>query len=270
VGMKGQGDGYGIGSEDCLSILELAKLFGGDVVMLPERQGNRLEAGIDAAKMRALGWAPKQSLRNDIALFLKTAQPAPAPEKRVLVFTTTFHPVSGPAEDALVELMTRMPEVQFDIITAAHSKEAFHVPSSVPNATIHRIGFGNRFDKFLLPFLGRTKAFELADRHRYLFSWSIMASYGALPALAVRRKKFVPLLITLADQSLSWYERIFLRVVLSQTDQVYTSIPEQGKKLLSLEGRMRVRKSLGEGDAFANAIRFAYSSFLRQSSKKGI
>ncbi len=267
VGEKGTGDGFGIGSEDKYSILDLAKLFGRDVVMLPERQGNRQQAVVETVNTRALGWSPRRSLQEDIAAFVRDAKPEPAPEKRVLVFTTTFHPISGPAEDALCELMSKMPDVRFDIITAAHTKEALDIPCVVANGTVHRVGFGTRLDKFLLPLLGTRKAVQLSNMHNYLFSWSVMASYGTLPALLLRRGKLIPLLVTLADQDLSWYERLFLRLILSQTDQVYTSTPEQGQKLLSLEKRMRARKSLGVGDSFANQIRFAYSAILRKMSQ---
>ena len=268
VGAKGTGDGYGIGSEDTYSILDLAKLFGREIIMLPERQGNRMQAVVDTAKTRSLGWAPRCSLKDDISTFVKHTRPEPAPEKRVLVFTTTFHPVSGPAEDALCELMQKMPDVHFDIITAAHTREALDIPCIVANGTVYRVGFGTRFDKFLLPFLGIREALKLANKHKFLFSWSIMASYGTLPALIVRKGKLIPLLVTLADQSLSWYERLFLHLILSHTDQVYTSTPEQGEKLISLEKRMRARKSLGAGDSFANQIRFAYSAILRKLSQK--
>jgi hypothetical protein len=264
VGEKGQGDGYGIGGEDKLSILELAKLFNTDVVMLPERQGNRMQAAIDTTKTRSLGWAPQQSLKEDVAVYVRDTVREPSPEKRIMVFTTTFDPVSGPAEDALVELIQKMPNIQFDIITAAHTKDALHIPSKLANASVYRVGYGNRFDKYLLPIFGIREALGLAHKHKYLFCWSIMASYGTLPALAVRKSKRIPLLVTLADQSLSWYERLFIRLILSQTDQVYTSIPEQGRKIISLEKRMRARKSLGTGDTFANQIRFAYSAILRR------
>lgn len=265
VGEKGSGDGYGVGSEERFSILELAKLFGNDVVMLPERQGNRMEASIDTAKTQALGWRPEKSLRKEIEEFIAQTHPSSsAPEKRILIFTTTFHPVAGPAEEALATLMEKMPDVKFDIVTAAHTKDALTKPSHLPNVEIHRVGYGSSTDKYLLPFLGRKKALELAGKHKYMFAWSVMASYGALPALSVRRNKLIPLLITLADQSLSWHERVFLRVVLSGADQVYTSTPEQARKLISLEARMRARKSLGAGDSFASQIRFAYSAILRK------
>jgi len=268
VGEKGEGDGYGIGSNDRCSILDLAKLFGREVVMLPARQGNRMQAAIDTKKMQELGWAPTRSLATHIKEFTANAQIAPAPEKRVLVFTTTFHPVSGLAEDALCELMRQMPDIHFDIVTSAHTREALGVPCIVPNGTVYRVGFGTRFDKFLLPFWGISQAAELASRHRYLFSWSVMASYGTLPAILIKKRKLIPLLVTLADQDLSWYERLFLRLVLSHTDQVYASTPEQGEKLLSLEKRMHARKSLGTGDSFANQIRFAYATILRGLTKK--
>src|SRR3990167_10177358 len=184
-----------------------------------------MQAIVDTTKTRSLGWVPQRALKEDIAAFVRGTKPEPAPDRRILVFTTTFHPISGPAEDALCELMIKLPDVHFDIITAAHAKEALDIPCIVANGTVYRVGFGNRFDKFLLPFFGTHKALSLAEKHKYLFSWSIMASYGTLPALIVRNGKLVPLLVTLADQDLSWYERLFLRLILSQTDQVHTSTP---------------------------------------------
>ena len=44
VGENGYGDEFGIGSEESFSILEIAKLFGGKIEILPERRGNRMNA----------------------------------------------------------------------------------------------------------------------------------------------------------------------------------------------------------------------------------
>ena len=266
VGKDGTGDEYGIGDDTSYSLVEVAELFGGEVVMMPERAGNRMRAGLETKKTKELGWAPLKRLKDYIENVKKEPSQR-AKEKRVLVFTTTFHPVEGPAERALLELIKKLPSIHFDIITAAHSKSVFESASPADNVTIHRIGVGRRFDKFLLPVLGRKKAFELADKNDYLFSWSLMASYGALPALSLRRGRLIPLLITLADQQLSWYELLFLRSILSSSDQVYATLPEQGGKLASLERRMSARTSLGEGDAFANQIRFAYSLQLLKHAK---
>jgi UDP-glucose 4-epimerase len=267
VGEKGSGDGYGIGGNDKLSILELAQLFGEDMLMLPERQGNRRIASIDTTSTESLGWRASRSLRTYIDNFLKAAMPSSAPQRRILVFTTTFHPVAGPAEEAFLALTKKLPSIHFDVITSAFTKDVFSMPALGDNVTVHAVGFGNRFDKYLLPILGRRKAFALVAENSYLFAWSLMASYGALPALAVRRNHLVPLLITLADQALSWHERLFLGFITKRSDQVYTSLPEQDKKIISLEDRMKARKSLGAGDALANQIRFAYSQILATQRK---
>ena len=66
IGEKGQGDEYGIGNPQAYTILEVAKLYGGNIVMLPERKGNRLVAPVVSDKTRALGWKPKINLADYI------------------------------------------------------------------------------------------------------------------------------------------------------------------------------------------------------------
>ena len=59
VGEHGYGDEFGIGSPESFSVLEIAKLFGGKIEMLPERRGNRLTADVLTDKTKALGWNVK-------------------------------------------------------------------------------------------------------------------------------------------------------------------------------------------------------------------
>ena len=66
VGENGFGDEFGIGSDESFSILEVAKLFGGKIEMLPERKGNRMSASVITSKTRALGWSPKHRLEDYI------------------------------------------------------------------------------------------------------------------------------------------------------------------------------------------------------------
>jgi UDP-glucose 4-epimerase len=66
VGENGYGDEFGIGSPEAFSIIEVAKLFGGKIDMLPERKGNRMTADVVADKTQALGWTPKRTLQNYI------------------------------------------------------------------------------------------------------------------------------------------------------------------------------------------------------------
>jgi UDP-glucose 4-epimerase len=265
VGEKGEGDEYGLGNEHAYAILDIAKLFGSEVVMMPARAGNRMQSGLDTTKSNALGWQAKISVKDYIAEFIKHNPPAPPLEKRVLIFTTTFHPISGPAEDALLDVIQAMQDMHFDVITTAYSREAAAAQNLFKNVHIHRVGQGKPTDKYLLPVLGFRAARALRKKHQYLFTWAVLASYGAAAALLLRRTSGLPLLLTLADQDLSKLSisrRAFLRFALTDADQVYGGDSKQESDAARVSGKALRRRSLGDGDAFANAMRFAYSNFL--------
>ncbi|MCA9367058.1 NAD-dependent epimerase/dehydratase family protein [Candidatus Kaiserbacteria bacterium] len=63
VGVKGQGDEYGLGHPDSYTIREVAELFGGEMVLGPERPGNRMQSTVhlDRAQLE-LGWQPQHNL----------------------------------------------------------------------------------------------------------------------------------------------------------------------------------------------------------------
>jgi len=69
VGDKGRGDGYGIGSQESYSVLEIAKLFNQDIEWLSERKGNRMSSAIDTSKTEALGWKATHSIISYIESF---------------------------------------------------------------------------------------------------------------------------------------------------------------------------------------------------------
>tara|TARA_B110000459_G_C16587579_1_gene484484 strand:+ start:294 stop:641 length:348 start_codon:yes stop_codon:yes gene_type:complete len=62
VGKNGFGDNYGIGNPQSYSVIQIAKIFGGKIKMLPERQGNRMSAQVHAEKTIELGWKPKYEI----------------------------------------------------------------------------------------------------------------------------------------------------------------------------------------------------------------
>ena len=66
VGQKGKGDGYGIGSPETYTVLEIAQLFGGKIQMLPERKGNRMTSEVVTKKTEELGWKPKKHIKEFI------------------------------------------------------------------------------------------------------------------------------------------------------------------------------------------------------------
>ena len=62
------GEIYNIGCDEGMeySVLDVANLFGGQIEMLPARQGNRLSAKVITDKTRELGWEPKYDLNTYI------------------------------------------------------------------------------------------------------------------------------------------------------------------------------------------------------------
>ncbi len=73
VGEKGFGDGYGLGAEEQYSILEIAKMFGGEILMLPARAGNRMTSTIDLSRSRdELGWRAEKNIKDYIKKFVNT------------------------------------------------------------------------------------------------------------------------------------------------------------------------------------------------------
>ncbi len=63
VGERGNGDGYGLGAKEEYSILEVARIFGGEIEMLPERAGNRMNSSIDLSRSEhELGWRAHKSI----------------------------------------------------------------------------------------------------------------------------------------------------------------------------------------------------------------
>lgn len=64
VGENGQGDDYGIGNPNSYSVMDIAKMFGGDIEFLPERKGNRMSGGTKTDRTKELGWSAKRNIQD--------------------------------------------------------------------------------------------------------------------------------------------------------------------------------------------------------------
>jgi len=98
---------------------------------------------------------------------------------RILIFSTTYFPLVGGAEVAMKEVTDRLPDFEFHLI-CAKIQPGLPKTERIGNVTVHRVGFGAPFDKYLLPFFGQVSALMLG---RFDASWSLMASYGGFAAL---------------------------------------------------------------------------------------
>ena len=114
--------------------------------------------------------------------------------KKILIFSTAYLPLVGGAEVAVDEITKRLPDWQFDMVTAK-IKRGLADFERIGNVNIYRVGFGFGFDKFLLPFMGLLKAVALSRKENYQIIWAIMASQAAIAAMFLkvfyRNKKFL-------------------------------------------------------------------------------
>jgi len=119
--------------------------------------------------------------------------------KKILIFSTAYLPMVGGAEIAVKEITDRLSENEFDLITARIDKALADV-EKIGRVTVYRVGYGNKFDKFLLPILGTLKARELIAKNTYTHLWSIMAGQASV-ACAFVKKLFpqIPLILTLQE-----------------------------------------------------------------------
>jgi UDP-glucose 4-epimerase len=64
---RGFGDGYLLGRGEELQIIEVARMFGADTIMIPPRRGERYRGLADTSLARSIGWEPKISLADYVA-----------------------------------------------------------------------------------------------------------------------------------------------------------------------------------------------------------
>ncbi len=69
VGESAEGDGYGIGSSESFSIIEIAELLNLEYEILPKKQGNRMSAPVLTDKIEALGWFQEYNLKDYLKKF---------------------------------------------------------------------------------------------------------------------------------------------------------------------------------------------------------
>lgn len=76
VGEQGSGDEYGLGAAESFSILEIARMFGGTVEMLPEAPGNRMDSIVDTTRAeQEFGWKPQHTVAEYIQSLKRNAEP---------------------------------------------------------------------------------------------------------------------------------------------------------------------------------------------------
>lgn len=104
---------------------------------------------------------------------------------KIIVLSTAYYPFIGGAEIAIQEITERLKD-RFDFyIITSRMRRSLPKREVRSEGTILRIGFGTKFDKWLLPFLGFYKGWTMAVRDRTVF-WGVDISQGSLVAALLK------------------------------------------------------------------------------------
>jgi len=133
-------------------------------------------------------------------------------KKRILIFSTTYHPFVGGAEIAIKEITDRIDDIDFDMVTLRFDNR---LPKfeRVGNINIYRIGFTTdsptmsdlvkfplKINKLLFPFLAWWKATDLHAEKQYDGIWAMMAAFAGFGAVFFKfTHPKVPYLLTLQE-----------------------------------------------------------------------
>jgi len=167
---------------------------------LPGRLGDVMQRRADISRIKKeLNWQSTidfaEGLKKTIEDFKKRLNNKP----HLLIFTPAYLPFKGPAEEAVAEIIKRLPGWEFDIITARLDKNLKTVEQQQSVVNIYRLGIGSKLDKYFLPWRAFRLVSKMNKQHHYQLAWAIMASYGALAAVLFSIFKRVPFLLSVYE-----------------------------------------------------------------------
>jgi len=114
--------------------------------------------------------------------------------KRILIFSLAYEPFIGGAEVALKEITDRLPDQEFEMITANLDGRQEKI-ERIGNILVRRVA-----NKYLFPFFASRLAVKLHQTKKYDAVWAMMANQAGMAA-AMFKKNFplVPFLLTLQE-----------------------------------------------------------------------
>jgi glycosyltransferase involved in cell wall biosynthesis len=161
--------------------------------------------------------------------------------KKILIFSTAYHPFVGGAEIAVKEITDRLSHedsagaggFEFDMITLNLDGKQ-KAEEKIGNVNVYRIGNAGKVSKLFFPFAALGFASHLHGKKRYDAIWSIMASFSGFGAMFFKKKyPMVPFILTLQEgdpieyilkqvQFVNfWFKQIFTRADYIQTISTY-------------------------------------------------
>ncbi len=153
-----------------------------------------------------------------------------------MLFTTAYRPFIGGSEIAIEEIIKRLPDIFFDIITPRFKRGLARLETG-DNFRIHRVGWGWPLDKLFFPISGFLYSRKLIKENNCDFFHVFQASWaGGAAWLAKIFNPRIPLILTLQEgkdlDSQSSFVKFARKLLLKKADKI-TAISEHLKKYVS-------------------------------------
>ncbi|HVZ10822.1 MAG TPA: glycosyltransferase family 4 protein [Candidatus Paceibacterota bacterium] len=168
-----------------------------------------------------------------------------AQKHQILLFATSYLPLTGGAELALKNITDRLPDFSFDLITGRYD---LTIPARerIGNVNVFRIGgrlagFNFLLPKLFFPIAGFLKGREFLKEKKYDLIWVIQASQaaGALWLLKVFGYVKQPVILNIQEgknlHTQPWLTRLARRLILQSVDY-FTVISMYLKRALLVRG----------------------------------
>jgi len=129
-----------------------------------------------------------------------------ASKKRIAIFSITYNPFIGGAEVAIKEVTDRLPDFEFDLLTARIDSK-LPDQEKIGNVNVYRIGTGNKFfDKLFYPWRASRVALKMHKKNPYLIVHAVIATYAGLASLLFKKKaQDIPYILTLQSGDSDWF-----------------------------------------------------------------
>ncbi len=225
-----------------------------------------------ALAKKKLDWEPKVAVDEGLRRTIEYFKAVDRPQRKVLVFATTYTPHCGPAEEALHGLTQEMPETEFHVVTSRFARGVSKV-ETIGNVTIHRVGFGTVLDKYLLPVAGLRKGIVLTRTHNYVFVWSVMASYAGLAGRMYKLIRPASLFfVTLDDHEVRdtypLHQRLIARMVVKGAEGAYAGKLSHISTSPLLKNLQNANARGGDAKSFASRVQLAFADALNKRGNK--
>ncbi len=131
------------------------------------------------------------------------------PKKRILIFSLAYYPHIGGAEVAIKEITTRIPEIEFDMLTMRFEKADKPI-EKIGNVNVYRLGSNSSYlNKILFVPRAALFALKLNKKNPYSVFWAMMTNMSFPISLMRLLGNKTPYILTLQDGDP--FERVFER-----------------------------------------------------------